>query len=31
MVRVYLMGPILGTEYKECNDWREFAKEELAK
>ncbi|MCX6750020.1 MAG: nucleoside 2-deoxyribosyltransferase [Candidatus Pacearchaeota archaeon] len=31
MKRVYLMGPILGTEYKECNDWREHAIEELAK
>ena len=31
MKSVYLMGPILGTNYKECNDWREFAKKELAK
>lgn len=29
--KVYLMGPILGTSYEECNDWREFAKKELAK
>jgi len=25
------MGPILGTEYKECHDWREHAIKELAK
>ena len=29
--RVYLMGPISGLEYNKCNDWREFAKQELAK
>jgi len=31
MKSVYLMGPVLGTKYEECNGWRESAKEELAK
>jgi hypothetical protein len=28
---VYLMGPIHGVKYRDCNNWREFAKRELAK
>jgi nucleoside 2-deoxyribosyltransferase len=29
--RVYLAGPINGLDYSGCNDWREYAIEELAK
>lgn len=29
MALVYLAGPIRGTDYKECTDWREYAKEKL--
>ncbi len=28
---VYLAGPIAEVSYKDCNDWREYAKKELAK
>ena len=28
---VYLAGAIKGLTYKGCNDWREYAKQELAK
>ena len=29
--RVYLAGPVIGLNYKDCTDWREYAKKELAK
>lgn len=31
MKRVYLAGPVRGLSYKESMDWREYAKNELAK
>jgi nucleoside 2-deoxyribosyltransferase len=29
--KVYLIGPITGLSYKECTDWREYARKVLAK
>lgn len=29
--RVYLAGPVVGLNYEQCNNWREYAKNELSK